>query len=248
MPEPEAPYAVLADLHGNEEAARTVLDYLDRAGAATVYCLGDLVGYGQGSAWCVAEARRRGWICLQGNHDAQVRPPRNPALRPAAQLGLDLAAQQLSDDDVAWLSALPAELTSKAIGAVLVHGALTGRDDYILGGAALAENEARLLTRPERMLFFGHSHLPMVVGAGRRRLRFPATASVALEAGEKYLVNPGSVGQPRDDHPEASFVLVHPAERRLELVRLAYDVAAEQARMRRARLPENSWRRLAVGR
>ena len=248
MADPQSPYAVLADLHGNEAATRAVIEYLDGQALGDVYCLGDLVGYGQGSPFCVSEARRRGWVCIQGNHDAQVRPPRDPFFRAAAQVGLDLALGQLSDDDIDWLASLPAELTVPERGIVLVHGALTGRDDYILDSEALAENEARMYVRPEKLMFFGHTHLPMVLGAGKRQARFPQTTTVSLAADEKYLVNPGSVGQPRDDHPEMSFALVYPADRRLEIVRLVYDVSAEQARMRRANLPEKSWKRLAVGR
>jgi len=241
-------YAIISDVHGNETAFAAVLEYIAGTGAAEIYCLGDLVGYGQGAAACVKMAQKHNVRCLQGNHDAQVQPPRDPRMRAEANISLDHALQQLSTSQVEWLKSLP---ISRVVDnhMILVHGALTGRDDYILTQQAIQENLALLVEKyPEcQLAFFGHSHLALVAVGDKVRMRFPETDIVTLKPGERYLINPGSVGQPRDEVPLASFALYDAAESQVIIVRIAYDIEEEQRRMQRAGLPQKLWLRLALG-
>ncbi len=241
-------YAIISDVHGNVEAFTTVLTYLEGLAVERIYCLGDLVGYGQGARECVDLARTRQIVCLQGNHDAQVRPPRDPRMRPEAAAALDIAATQLDQATLGWLETLPRELVVDNL-LVLVHGALTGRDDYILTQEALSENMKLLATKyfGLRAGFFGHTHLPLVAGAGKVRTRFAESDVVSLDPDRQYLINPGSVGQPRDGVPMASFAVYDPTESTVAIIRVEYDIAAEQERMRAAGLPDKLWKRLAVG-
>lgn len=242
-------YAIISDVHGNETAFASVLEYIGGTGAAEIYCLGDLVGYGQGAAACVEMAQRHNVCCLQGNHDAQVRPPRDPRMREEAHASLDHALQQLSPRQVEWLQALP---VSRVVDnhMIMVHGALSGRDDYILTKQAIRENLALLAEKhPEcQLAFFGHTHLALVAVGDKVRMRFPDTDIITLQPGERYLINPGSVGQPRDEIPLASFALYDAAESQVIIVRIAYDIEEEQRRMQKAGLPQKLWTRLALGR
>ena len=245
---PKKLYAILSDVHGNEAAFSTVLAYLQGTEADAIFCLGDLVGYGQGAAACVKLAQKHNVQCIQGNHDAQVKPPRDPRMREEAQASLDLALTQLGQEQVEWLQRLP---TSRVVDdhMVLVHGALTGRDDYILTKEAVEKNLQLLAQNYTgiRIAFFGHTHIGMVVGGGKIRTRFPESDVVPLEPGHQYLVNPGSVGQPRDEVPLASFVLYDAQDAQVMVIRIEYDIEAEQEQMRKAGLPDKLWRRLSVG-
>ncbi|MBN2713688.1 MAG: metallophosphoesterase family protein [Planctomycetes bacterium] len=240
--------AVLSDVHGNEEAFSNALTYLKGLAVEEIYCLGDLVGYGQGGAACVRLARQNNVVCLQGNHDAQIMPPRDPRMRPEAKMALDIAAKELSPDDIRWLQRLPTEKNVDDH-LMLVHGALTGRDDYILTREALAENMRLLTTKYAGIhaCFFGHTHLPLVVGGGSARSKFPESDIVDLEPRKPYLINPGSVGQPRDGVWMSSFVIYDRSASQITMVRLEYDIKTEQNRMRKAGLPEKLVQRIALG-
>jgi len=239
-------YAILADVHGNADALAAVLEDLRKHRPNTICHLGDLVGYGADNDMCVRIARENNFVCIQGNHDAQLRPPRADDMRPDAKTALDFALSQLDDEAVDWLAALPSERVVDGR-FVLVHGALTDRDDYILTQEDLARNHELLETRDEHICFFGHTHTPLFSGGGRVKIRIPSTLSFDVLPDERYLVNPGSVGQPRDKIPLASYALYEPAEWRLSIVRVPYDIEAAQKKMVGARLPERLWKRLSHG-
>jgi len=239
-------YAILADVHGNADALAAVLEDAKKRRADTICHLGDLVGYGAENDKSVRIARENGFICIQGNHDAQLRPPRAHDMRPDAQAALDFALTQLDDETADWLAALPSERIVDGR-FIIVHGSLTGRDDYILTQEDLVRNHEILETRAQHVCFFGHTHLPLFSGGGRVKLRFPGTIAFDILPDERYLANPGSVGQPRDKIPLAAYALYEPDEWRLSIVRVPYDIAAAQKKMADAGLPERLWKRLAHG-
>ena len=241
---------IISDIHGNQEALDTAMAYLDEEGISTVYCLGDLVGYGQAARYVVDTIRERNIPCIQGNHDGNLRPPRDPRMREAAVVALDIAMEQLEEDQVDWLMNLNIERRVDDAKMVLVHGALTGRDDYIINQEALVNNMKLLMTeyKDYRVCFFGHSHLNMIIGDGKVRTRFPETDVIDLDPAKQYLINVGSVGQPRDGNPLTSFGIYDPNRSRVHVIRLPYDIEKEQERMKAAGLPDKLWQRLAIGR
>lgn len=242
-------FAVVSDVHGNREALQTVFADIDRRGIQKVYCLGDIVGYGEAGAWCLSFLRERGVVCVQGNHDGNIDPPRDPGMREEALAVLAREHEILDEADRAFLIKLPAErVVEDAF--VMVHGALTGRDDYILNTAAVRRNREILRERYAglRFLFFGHTHLPMVIQGGWLAMEFPETTDIETKPADgPVMVNPGAVGQPRDRNPAAAYAVVAPADDRITIVRLPYDVAAEQERMNAAGIDERLVRRLAAG-
>lgn len=240
--------AIVSDIHGNETAFRTALDYLRELAVEKIVCLGDVVGYGQGARACVELIRSHNIPCIQGNHDAQVRPPRDPRTREEAIVALEHAERTLSTEQIDWLDNLPTQQVFENQ-LLLVHGAITGRDDYILTREALQAN-AELLANDYKSInlcFFGHTHLPMVVGGDTLRTKFPNSDIVELAPHTDYMINPGSIGQPRDGVPKTSFVVYDRAAAELTFVRLDYDIATEQERMRAAEFPERLIERLALG-
>ncbi|MEK9659268.1 MAG: metallophosphoesterase family protein [Chloroflexota bacterium] len=238
---------VVSDVHGNQEALQAVLTAADSTGdIGQVWCLGDVVGYGPNPAGCIALLRERSALCIQGNHDAGA----------AGALGLDgfnaYAAEalrwtitQLGQEEREWLGALPVTLVEGL--ATLVHG--TPREprwDYLLSYGQAIDAWERTRTP---LVLVGHSHLQFVAEAGRD-LRHSGLEGRALDllTGVRVVVNPGSVGQPRDNDRRAAYALVDEEAGLLTLHRAWYDVSATQRAMAEAGLPEALLTRLSLGR
>lgn len=242
-------YAILSDIHGNRRALEAALRVAREYGAQKFCCLGDVVGYGANSAECIKLVRENCAYAVQGNHDAQIQPPRDPSMRPEAVEALDYALSTIGLPEIAWLKKLPHPLLVDNL-FMIAHGALAGRDAYIL-----KQEDARLNLQllsdkhaPAQVLFFGHTHLPMALTAGGAKTDFREGGAVTLAPGKQYLFNPGSVGQPRDGNPAACFCIYDPADSQVIYLRAEYDVAAEQEDMRVANLPNKSIQRLGLGR
>ncbi|MFN8130506.1 MAG: metallophosphoesterase family protein [Solirubrobacteraceae bacterium] len=239
--------ALLSDIHGNRHAFEAVMADVAASGAGTIWCLGDLVGYGADPDACVEIAQSHCDLCLVGNHDLAVRGD-----LPLVEFsrGAELAArwtQQVIDpDNLAFLRTLEPAGASGGFG--LYHA--SPRDpvwEYVLS-SLLAE--LCLDAQAERVCFVGHSHVAL---AFWRQPGEPATGATCeagteldLAAGE-WLINPGSVGQPRDGDPRAAWLLLDPDAWTASFRRVEYDIAGAAAAIRAARLPESLAERLAYG-
>ena len=237
--------AVLSDVHANLRAFEAVLEEVDTGGFDGLWCLGDLVGYGPKPNECIEILRERATICLAGNHDLVVlgKIPIDSFAGEAAaaarwtQTVLDESAR-------AFLGSL--EPKGAAPGAELYHG--SPRDpvwDYVLSdesaASALALTEAPLV-------LVGHSHVALEISNGGELRGEAAPAGTELELGGlRRLLNPGSVGQPRDGDPRAAWLEVDFGTARATFHRTAYPVERTQAEMRGVGLPEALALRLAYG-
>jgi diadenosine tetraphosphatase ApaH/serine/threonine PP2A family protein phosphatase len=240
--------AVISDVHANLAALEAVLAAVEAEGVDEVWCLGDTVGYGPRPNECCARVRDTATVCLVGNHD----------LVALGAAGVDLdefnleaaaaarwTAAALDDEARAFLSGLRPE--ARRHGVALFHA--SARDpvwEYVLTTqAALASFEAA----PEPLLLVGHSHVALALALeGARVDGGPARAGreVRLD-GPRLLLNPGSVGQPRDGDPRASWLLLDTGEWRAEWRRTKYDIAGAAAAIRAARLPDSLAERLEYG-
>ena len=237
--------AVLSDIHGNLEALEAVLAEVDRLGIERLYSLGDIVGYGPSPAACVEIVRRRAAVSLTGNHDAAVvgRTPLDE-FNEFARWAVNWTMSHLDPGQAEYLRSLP--YAHRTPDLVLVHASPIEpeRWHYIHGMADIEEHFAAFA---ERLCFVGHSHRPGVFairgdhGAARRGER------EALRPGLRYLVNAGSVGQPRDRDPRASYVIYDAANECVEVRRVIYPVERTQERMRAAGIPAFLIDRLAAG-
>ena len=240
--------AVISDIHANLHALEAVLAAVEEAQPDAIWNLGDTVGYGPRPNQCCAVARERAAVNLVGNHDLAVLGGGDVAVEdfnPEAAAAALWTRETLTDDARGFLQALDA--SSSADGVELYHG--SPRDpvwEYVLTvEAARASLE---LTRAPLVLV-GHSHVPLALRLRNDEIDgglAPAGTKVDLASG-RWLLNPGSVGQPRDGDPRAAFCLVDLAQRNATFLRVDYPVGETQSEMREHGLPPALAERLAYG-
>jgi diadenosine tetraphosphatase ApaH/serine/threonine PP2A family protein phosphatase len=238
--------AVVSDIHGNLHALEAVLSELEDEQPDELWCLGDLVGYGPQPNRCCEVVRARAEICLAGNHDLGVlgRIDLEDFSHDAAR-SARWTREELDDDVRSWLEGLQPQ--GERDGVQLFHA--SARDpvwEYILSGEAAAET-LELTSAP--VVLVGHSHVALAIGLSDRRLSGGvARAGKEIELdGSRWLLNPGSVGQPRDGDPRAAYLMLDLEEGRAEFRRVGYDVERTQAEIREHGLPATLAERLAVG-
>ena len=237
---------VISDIHGNAAALEAVLAALDEDRLDAVWCLGDLVGYGPDPNRCCELVAHRADLCLVGNHDLGVL-----GTIPLDEFSPDAASAArwtetvLTEYSRAYLESLRPE--AKVDDAELFHA--SPRDpvwDYVLS-EPVARESLEITEAPVVMV--GHSHVPlaMVLENGRAKGGLaPGGHEVDLSQG-RWLLNPGSVGQPRDNDPRAAYVVLDQDERRAYFRRIAYPVERTQAEIRERGLPDTLAQRLALG-
>ena len=242
-------YAILADIHANLEALTAVLADIDRRGGADGYwVLGDLVNYGPDPGACIKILRSLPLIAVSGNHDLAAAGKMSAAFFNAdAAAALDWTTKQLSMDDVEFLRSLP-EMVERE-GFTLVHGSPRGpATEYLLSITAARQNFGLLATRHA---LAGHTHLPAAFkledSGNVRYLPFTGGISLSLVEG-RYIINPGSAGQPRDGDPRASYAIYDSGTSAIQLHRVEYDIKATQDKMLAAGLPSHLIARLEIGR
>ena len=228
-------YAIISDVHANLEALDRVLKDAAAHGAEQVVCLGDVVGYGPRPAETVARIRETCAIVLAGNHDDAV------SGRGDASTFIDLAGDAvvrhraaLSKEALGWLRSLP--YTDTLDGAALSHGDLCDppRFYYVEDEA---DATANFNATGERLVFVGHTHVPCLFLVGRSGTVYRTDPQdFTLEDGKRYIVNPGSVGYPREANGQcySSYVLYDSAERTVCFRYLAFSVASVMQRGRAA--------------
>ena len=236
--------AVLSDIHAN-------LPALDAALAATgpvdaIWHLGDVVGYGPDPDGVVDRLRAVGAIGVRGNHDAAaVGDPGIEWFNPDARRAMEWTRTAISAGTIAWLDALPEIF--RAEDCTLVHG--SPREPIWEYVTSVPVARASFGTLTTRIGLHGHTHLPaaFLEEDGRIEVVSPSDGSELALRGRRALVNPGSVGQPRDGDPRSSFLVLDTAADTVRWQRVAYDVAAVQEAMRSAGLPASLVARLSVG-
>jgi diadenosine tetraphosphatase ApaH/serine/threonine PP2A family protein phosphatase len=239
-------YAILSDIHANLEALRAVLEDA-RPRVDAILCLGDIVGYGAEPEGCIELVAERCQAVVAGNHEhAAAGLMTLEWFNAYARAAAEWTRQRLDDEHRAWLAALP--LLREFEQATLVHASPSQPDDweYVIS----AEDGHRAFASfATRLCFVGHSHLPGVwVQGSWGRSHEAGAVDIILEPGCRYLVNVGSVGQPRDRDPRAAWVLWDADARRVTLRRVPYDVAATRSRIVAAGLPTFLADRLGEGR
>ena len=246
-------YLILSDIHSNLEALEACVRCGKQAGYDSVLCCGDIVGYGPSPVEAIDGIRALNAVTIRGNHD-RVAAGLDEATQfnPHARHAVYWTRAVLPDSYREYLAQLPVgplEITPQA---QLVHGALTHEDDYIFTEADADEN---FVLTDKAITFFGHSHFPVVFSSNGKGDALQATSyefdefiAVKCESGKKLLVNPGSVGQPRDGDARASFAIWDADRSRIEFYRVEYDVKRTQERMRSAELSTYLIDRLAHGR
>lgn len=245
-------YLVLTDIHANLEALDACLADAKGRGYDRVLVLGDLVGYGPDPNAVVDAVRDlRPAAMVRGNHDKVACGLEQPDdFNTVAKTAVVWTHAALTPENRAWLAALPMgpAVVDEAI--EICHGSPFDEDTYIFD-----EGDARhaLQTSTRRLCLFGHTHWPATYvradnGDGYAELAPPENGRVALRDGMKHVINPGAVGQPRDNDPRAAYAIADTSQARVELFRVRYPVATTQAKIIKAGLPEALAARLGAGR
>jgi predicted phosphodiesterase len=240
---------LLSDVHANLTALDAVIK--DAGDFEQVWCLGDVVGYGPEPNECISRLREFDLICLAGNHDLAV----------AGKLGLwDFTKNarevifwtrhSLTTSNLDWLSSLPATPLAVGHGITLVHASPRNPTWEYIVTREIARDNLALLETP--ICLNGHSHLPIIFRKPWDGLKIleeplPANTPIQLKTYDQIFVNPGSVGQPRDEDPRASYALLDLDTMTLTHRRVPYDFTATQKLMKQAKFPDRLIRRLRFG-
>jgi diadenosine tetraphosphatase ApaH/serine/threonine PP2A family protein phosphatase len=238
-------FAVLGDIHANLDALNVVLDDCRSQGVTDFLCTGDVVGYNACPHECMGIIRSIGCPVVVGNHDFYVSSRQNlDDFNPAAAAVVQWTRIQLADEEVSWLRSLP--FTHTQMGVTLVHSTMDNPENfgYVFDNL---QAEANFLNQKTPVCFHGHTHCPMIYEKSMNGVFRIDAQDFKLPIGRKYFINVGSVGQPRDGDPRATYVIYDPKERTVRFRRLEYDIEAAQERIRLAGLPERLAARLAVG-
>ncbi|HWR73375.1 MAG TPA: metallophosphoesterase family protein [Nitrospirota bacterium] len=242
-------YAIISDIHSNLEALRAVLDGLADTKVDATCCLGDVVGYNANPNECIDILRTEGIHCLMGNHDSRAAGLEEPDdFNPAAARAILWTREQLTPENRRFLHGLPREI--RVDGLVLVHGSLHDTDRYILTVNDVQDNfrALRELEPPARIGFFGHTHVRIVFTLSNRSILIEQNENIRITDDRSYLINPGSVGQPRDGDPRAAFAVYDSDTSEISFHRVEYDIRVCQDKIIRAGLPPRLAERLAIGR
>lgn len=239
-------YAVVTDIHSNIEALEAALAHV--SDDVVVLCLGDIVGYGPNPNECMTRIRGRAAVTVLGNHDVAAIDDFGVAyFNPAAREAMRWTQTVLLAEHVEWLNSLGYEYRLPEC--LLVHGAPKEYFEYILDKASAAQAFA---ATDAPLVFIGHTHIAEYYALApdgeisHRHLQ--QGGELTLRPGYRYIVNVGSVGQPRDLNPRASFGIFDTDAGTINVIRFDYPIAQVQEKIALAQLPEALGRRLLVGR
>ncbi len=238
-------FAILGDIHGNWEALHAVLEDARREGVTRFVCVGDMVGYNADPERCLDTIMQMDCVTVRGNHDHYCAHDEClQSFHPLAANVMTWTRARLNDTQIAYLRDLP--LSRSVSGFMLVHSTLDMPERWGYVFEEL-EAEAHFAYQSTALCFHGHTHVPVVFEKTAQVRRLPAEP-IRIVAGRKYFINVGSVGQPRDGNPDASYAIYNSADREVVFRRIPYDVHTTQEKIRRAGLPERLAVRLGLGR
>ncbi|HKB78297.1 MAG TPA: metallophosphoesterase family protein [Thermoanaerobaculia bacterium] len=241
---------VISDLHANADALRAVFSRVRRKRLDAVVCLGDFVGYNAepNQVLDVMRAVKQRKLYIRGNHDRVVAGlEEGTAFNPAAHEVAHWTREHLSAPNRRFLQSLPTG-PLRHDGVLLCHGSPDDEDEYVFHDL----QALRVFERTDApIVLYGHTHLPVIFSIDANGsvagCAVRDDASFRLERGRRYLINPGSVGQPRDRNPHASFAIVDSGRMTAQFFRVSYDVGKTQRAIVRAGLPVMLANRLKFG-
>ena len=238
-------FAILGDIHANLDALEVVLADCRAQGVTDYMCTGDVVGYNARPHECLEIVRALGCPIVMGNHDHYVSSRQNlEDFNPNAAAVIEWTRKQLSVEEMYFLRDLP--FVTTRMGVTLVHSTMDCPEGFGYVFDPL-QAEAHFVHQVTPLCFHGHTHCPMIYEKQIGAVYRIDAQDFKMPIGRKYFINVGSVGQPRDGDPRASYVIYDPKDRSVHFRRLEYDVAAAQAKVREAGLPERLAERLALG-
>jgi predicted phosphodiesterase len=238
-------YAILGDIHANLEALTSILQDAEEQGVTHYACTGDVVGYNADPKACLQKVRALQCTVVQGNHDYYAASNESMELfTPMAQKSIRWTRKQLSPFERKYLRHLPLIIDIENF--TIVHSSLSNphRWNYIFKRKAA---DANFRNQFSQVCFFGHTHVPLAFIKGDS-IEKGFYETLHIRPGMQYLVNVGSIGQPRDRNPKAAYAIYDLEEQTVTLRRVEYDIEATQKKIRAAGLPFRNALRLNNGR
>lgn len=237
--------AIISDIHGNLEAFKQVLADIDRSQVDGIACLGDNIGYGPEPERVVEVVRERDIPCVMGNHElAIVEPMYLTWMNPTARISLVMTHELLSESSVDYIRTLPPSM--RYHDSLCVHGCPPDSIITYLFELSRAQLKEAFLNMEEKVCFLGHTHNLQIIGFdGKDIIRAHLdNDTVTLNKDYQYIINVGSVGQPRDGNNNAKYVIWDTTERSVEVRFVPYDIAVTANKIIELGFPEFNARRL----
>lgn len=239
-------FAVISDIHSNLEALTAVLKDIHERNVDEIICLGDIVGYGPNPNECLELIRSNCSVCIKGNHDAATLESEiSDTFNVYARLAIDYTRERLNDENLSFLESLP--LIETRNNDTFVHSSPYYPDNWLY---VFSEYDAMLgfASFDEDCCYIGHSHIPKVFVENTEKHIFERNEiEVHFEDDNRYIINSGSVGQPRDGDSRAAYGFIDSGSKVYQLIRVDYDYLTTQEKMRMNSLPEFLINRLASG-
>jgi predicted phosphodiesterase len=242
-------YAILSDIHSNLEALNAVLRKIDSQKVDEIISIGDVVGYNANPNECIDILRRRGIRSLMGNHDMRACGMESAYdFNPIAKDAIVWTKETLSKENLDFLKSQPRTLYLNEKRAIAIHGSFTSHDIYILSALNAQENfKIMEESHQPHLCFFGHTHVKIIYAAANSDVTTSFDDELDISESERYLINPGSVGQPRDMNPNASFLIYDTKTKKVQFYKVQYDVSVSAQKILKAGLPIELAERLEVG-
>jgi predicted phosphodiesterase len=244
---------IISDIHANWEALSAVLGEIDSLPVDSLFCLGDLVGYNADPDLCVSKVVSGAAFIVRGNHDKAVAGILSMEwFNPVARTAATWTRKSARSDTLDKVALLPMGPREAGEGVLLCHGAPMDEDRYIMDGTSIGESFEFLAGEYPgiRVCFHGHTHVPFTARMRKRARKteiLTTEGEIELEKDSIYLINPGSVGQPRDGNPWASFGILDTGRGIYKTLRVAYDTSRTGRKITAAGLPRELARRLEEG-
>ncbi|WP_456456294.1 metallophosphoesterase family protein [Thermovibrio sp.] len=236
--------AILSDIHSNFHALKSVSRKIKELSCSSVWVLGDIVGYGAFPNECVKWVRENASVAVLGNHELAVLGLIDPyTFNPYAAESLIWTKERLNRENRDYLASLSIQAITDCCHLVHDSPANPGTASYIL---TKRDAYLNLLKQQKELAFFGHTHIPAAYRLWGPEVDVLSPFKVYLRSG-RYLINPGSVGQPRDGNPKASFGVLDLKEKTFTLYRVEYNLKAAAREILRAGLPKIFAARIIMG-
>lgn len=243
-------YAVISDIHSNLEALEAFFWYIHSIDTPIngIICLGDIVGYNTNPNECIDLLKSVDAITVMGNHDAAIWSKKYlKTFNPIAKRAIEWAKDKISLENMNYLRELE---HYKSIGDIfLMHGSVNNFEEYIIDEYDAALNFLLLESKEERpyIAFFGHTHKSIIYEFNGRSVVSFREEKVKLSLDSTYLINPGSIGQPRDGDPRASFLIYDSEKKEIEFIRIPYDIEKCRQKILSSKLDKLTADRLLIG-
>lgn len=238
--------AILADIHSNWEAFQAVLESCHEQDVRQIFCLGDVVGYGANPKECLDLIKSMRIPTVAGNHDWAVCDKIDTSgFNPVARLAVEWTKNILDAEEIDFLKQL--ELIHHEDRFVMVHGSLNKPRafHYI---EDMEDTQDTFYLMQKKVCFIGHTHVPRFYKQIDSRVDYAPLPTLTLDPVYKYIVNVGSVGQPRDGNPMACFCVYDTDRETIDIIRVHYNVEEARRKILEAQLPGFLAQRLLMGR